>query len=476
MSTTMVPVSVTSPFPIAPAESPTVGRSPVSDTELLDLDAVLGFKSPISALATDLSVNLSVLNSSSKTPRRCLTNLLLSASADSPQDSPCPSPMGSPTRSDYRTLCKPPRFPDDLKKPIRHAGRKLYRSATRDSGVSLDDSPLMDHEDISEYQCTSARRDNDMLLVYSPASDDSMTNDDDLLSSDGETEDKACHWSKLARPRFPRPSFPRQSTEPTLLQRKRQLMAPASSKLFLDNHPFHAEHPMHIDSVQDRDSKRAGFVPPIKMRRTQSCSSAQSPSELSIHVQGQRPNNAAIYGHEDSLLPWFPGESDSHKRIDGQTLVNLLDGHYSSTIEEFYIIDCRFPYEYEGGHIHSARNINTKAELEKLFFTPPITDKKVVIVFHCEFSSHRAPRMASYMRTQDRQLNLQEYPKLHYPEIYVLKGGYKNFYAEFKPRCFPQRYIEMCDRSYLANLKEHKAIHKREFGRSISESYIGQNR
>ena len=30
---------------------------------------------------------------------------------------------------------------------------------------------------------------------------------------------------------------------------------------------------------------------------------------------------------------------------------NLLEGSYSDQINKYLIIDCRYPYEYEAGHI-----------------------------------------------------------------------------------------------------------------------------
>ena len=102
------------------------------------------------------------------------------------------------------------------------------------------------------------------------------------------------------------------------------------------------------------------------------------------------------------------------------------------------------------------------------------------------------------MRTQDRELNMQEYPKLFYPEIYILQGGYKEFFNEYKvksmenagltrscdavrsfipthtsqTRCLPQRYVEMCDASHSETLKLSMRNYKKEFGRSASESCL----
>ena len=82
-------------------------------------------------------------------------------------------------------------------------------------------------------------------------------------------------------------------------------------------------------------------------------------------------------------------------------LSDLLCGKYthSSEIIQHTIIDCRYPYEYDGGHIMGAINIWSKdALMERFFKDPPQcqsnTDKtRLVIVFHCEFSSKRGPDM-----------------------------------------------------------------------------------
>lgn len=66
---------------------------------------------------------------------------------------------------------------------------------------------------------------------------------------------------------------------------------------------------------------------------------------------------------------------------------------------------------------------------------PSCSDKRVVIIFHCEFSSERGPRMCVFVRKRDRALN--DYPRLHYPELYVLKGGYKEFFHNFKVTLAP---------------------------------------
>jgi rhodanese-related sulfurtransferase len=50
--------------------------------------------------------------------------------------------------------------------------------------------------------------------------------------------------------------------------------------------------------------------------------------------------------------------------IDNNTLANLL----KTSTHPLLIIDARFDYEFEGGHIKGALNLNTPEALEEFFF------------------------------------------------------------------------------------------------------------
>ncbi|ORZ36255.1 Rhodanese-like domain-containing protein, partial [Catenaria anguillulae PL171] len=141
------------------------------------------------------------------------------------------------------------------------------------------------------------------------------------------------------------------------------------------------------------------------------------------------------------------GKSDSIRRITPETLVDVLDGRFSA-LTDFRVIDVRFPFEYDGGHIAGAINVNSFEDLDAMFFTGgdhvPRAMHTTAIIFHCEFSSHRAPAMAMHLRAQDRIVNMAKYPAVYYPEIYVLEGGYKRFWSELPSRCTPHgAYIPM---------------------------------
>ncbi|KAH6644016.1 hypothetical protein C7974DRAFT_12677 [Boeremia exigua] len=148
-------------------------------------------------------------------------------------------------------------------------------------------------------------------------------------------------------------------------------------------------------------------------------------------------------------LPHFtPTEPESLPRITHETLIQVLDGTYEHMYDETAIIDCRFEYEYNGGHIEGALNFCDKEQLaERLFSAPANTN--TLLILHCEYSAHRAPLMAKFVRSQDRKENAHRYPALHYPEVYILDGGYSSFYHSNSTRCFPQNYLRM-------DAKEHE--------------------
>ncbi|KAL8349478.1 hypothetical protein RB598_005047 [Gaeumannomyces tritici] len=159
------------------------------------------------------------------------------------------------------------------------------------------------------------------------------------------------------------------------------------------------------------------------------------------------------------VLPhFFPeGQTDSIPRIQRSTLLDVLDGRFNEQYDSKLIIDCRFEYEYDGGHIDGAINYNDKDLLVSHLLKTPM-EGRTLIVFHCEYSAHRAPLMARHVRAEDRTANAEFYPRLTYPEIYILDGGYSGFFEEHRNRCYPQAYVEM-------GAAEHAFTCEREMGR-----------
>ncbi|KAL3984888.1 Rhodanese-like domain family protein [Acanthocheilonema viteae] len=140
--------------------------------------------------------------------------------------------------------------------------------------------------------------------------------------------------------------------------------------------------------------------------------------------------------------------------------------------KKYALIDCRYPYEYKGGHIKGALNIYDPVVLENSFFPecPEILSDMVkkIPIFYCEYSSARGPLLASHLRKSDRVRNYDKYPFLYYNEIYVLQGGYHSFYnaedKRFKALCEPIGYITMHDKKYLDEFKIHHTLKRNGIG------------
>lgn len=113
-------------------------------------------------------------------------------------------------------------------------------------------------------------------------------------------------------------------------------------------------------------------------------------------------------------LPLINGKHQDLKSISPETLVDLMNGHYSDLIGAYAIVDCRYPYEYEGGHISGAVNIFSNEDLIEKFFSENLTTSHMIVpppskasqsgtevsivrrtalIFHCEFSSKRGPKL-----------------------------------------------------------------------------------
>lgn len=175
-----------------------------------------------------------------------------------------------------------------------------------------------------------------------------------------------------------------------------------------------------------------------------------------FHSMYQTDKEIASYQlHEDNSFLKFTNieyshlESDLLPRIDAHQLAKILRGDHNDQFDEFIIIDCRFEYEFNGGHITKAINISTQETLQEKLIQYQQKDvkntesKKRLIIFHCEFSLFRGPMMAKHLRKCDRMCNYDNYPLLTYPDIAILEGGYKTFYENYPQWCDPQGYVEM---------------------------------
>ncbi|KAI1717948.1 rhodanese-like domain-containing protein [Ditylenchus destructor] len=152
------------------------------------------------------------------------------------------------------------------------------------------------------------------------------------------------------------------------------------------------------------------------------------------------------------------------RSISCDTLCELLTSLGEIPFQQKYIlVDCRYPYEFNGGHIKLAINLYDVSELPEVFYPQqPAKFQKIkskTPIFYCEFSQKRGPTMARRLRRLDRDRNHENYPGLDYTEIYVLDRGYRTFHQEgFLDFCEPKSYIPMIHPNHVNDLKKYKRL------------------
>ena len=166
-----------------------------------------------------------------------------------------------------------------------------------------------------------------------------------------------------------------------------------------------------------------------------------------------QPSLASVMDVDQDHVPRLPHftpdeEPDSLPRISQDTMGDILASKYDDDYERIVVVDCRFEYEYRGGHIHKAVNYNDKQQLANELFNANPSSPSTLLILHCEYSVHRAPLTAKHIRNHDRNVNAANYPRLTYPEMYILDGGYSRFFQQHPSKCEPQNYVEMNDQRH----------------------------
>ncbi|KAL7714517.1 protein-tyrosine-phosphatase [Entamoeba marina] len=119
---------------------------------------------------------------------------------------------------------------------------------------------------------------------------------------------------------------------------------------------------------------------------------------------------------------------------------------------ELVIIDCRYPYEYEAGHLDGSINIWNEIDLLRKF---PVknrsTHSKDILVFYCEFSRTRGPALARKLRQFDMKIANDI---LNYNDIYVIEGGYEVISESLKEWCIGS-YVKMDDLDHKNSKKKY---------------------
>jgi hypothetical protein len=87
----------------------------------------------------------------------------------------------------------------------------------------------------------------------------------------------------------------------------------------------------------------------------------------------------------------------------------------------------------------------------------------------CNGATHNHTGRCALLRARDRAVvGIAHYPKLLYPELYVLKGGYRAFFAEFPDLCEPRAYVTMADPRFAAKGANRPLVNP--FGKAVGSN------
>ncbi|KAK4473068.1 hypothetical protein MN116_004259 [Schistosoma mekongi] len=178
----------------------------------------------------------------------------------------------------------------------------------------------------------------------------------------------------------------------------------------------------------------------------------------------------------------------NHKKNYNLSKLKILHNH-------LVIIDCRYPYEFNAGHIYHAINLFDWPQFYEYFFgvkqsikttnttfkrlTTPVSNMPIqpkpsntLFVLHCEYSTKRAPELFLLLRNYDRTLHFNSYPAIKYPFVYILHGGYAAFYKEYPNLCEPSSYLQMHSRPDLLSIwRKHCNLVNKQSTNYILQSY-----
>ncbi|XP_044745107.1 M-phase inducer phosphatase 1-like [Coccinella septempunctata] len=148
---------------------------------------------------------------------------------------------------------------------------------------------------------------------------------------------------------------------------------------------------MSHQEIEKNSIKRPNDTSPVKTKRIKLASNKEPVLEPAfsgdeIITAVQRSTEEELIGDFSwpYTLPITKGRHQDLKSITASTVADLITGRIINV--EFKIIDCRYPYQFNGGHISGAVNLYKK--------------------------------------------NGTAYPALDYPELYLLDGGYNKFFRE----------------------------------------------
>lgn len=267
-------------------------------------------------------------------------------------------------------------------------------------------------------------------------------------------------------PRFKRPNPPRDgSSQPSLSKRFKS----SPNSLLTER----------CNSLEESAAESGQARPKFHRSHSENELSIMKSCQLKEEVENILPDSSRLY----ALPSTHDSKHPSLRSIARDTLAKLIKGEYDHVINSYRIIDARYKFEFEGGHIRGAENWQHGEDEEFLSaflpshplpappppFQPNDTTKRNILIFHCEFSSQRGPDFYRKLRERDRQLNQHVYPALYHPEVYLLHLGYKEFFQYYPDLC-TGRYTAMVDPNHEHDLRKMRAKSKSWSGGTVTRT------
>lgn len=156
-------------------------------------------------------------------------------------------------------------------------------------------------------------------------------------------------------------------------------------------------------------------------------------------------------------MPEEPPFYDPTPRISGQELSEMLRGEGEQQFGQIVIIDARFEYEFQEGHIAGAINVTNLQQMVNVYNR--FLGQNVCMVFYCVDSLNRSMMLMHRFRGYDRERNMTQYPNLNYPNIFMLDGGIVRFYQEHPDLC-RGRYLPMNSSPHAENGEMRRKYHE----------------
>lgn len=109
---------------------------------------------------------------------------------------------------------------------------------------------------------------------------------------------------------------------------------------------------------------------------------------------------------EDYFRCTEPGPN--FKCINPSDFIEIMNHKSDSKFDDLIIIDCRFEYEYIGGHIVGAINVTSRSKLIDMYDKYKEKGEKTCFVFYCEFGRNRS---GINWFSKHRPLNFESFSK-----------------------------------------------------------------